>query len=319
MEQAYFTQIRSKILPYLDNAQDRVEIAMAWFTSAELFSALLRCLDRKVKVGLVLLDNPTNFMYYAPDFNEFINAGGELRIAGAEVGFMHHKFCIIDDEVVITGSYNWTYYAETRNVENIVITDDASVVNLYKQEFYRLTQSLTTTESAPRYTEEVIQTLEDIDFREINYEIEHICHARNLPVQKIFETKTVVQIVETKLTTVSSRNIGILLENDYFEPIINANRELPYETKMKFFYDSKNEKTFYCKFVTVSANDASDIYLINESDLLQIARGTSDENLPIEISMKLDVDGSLRIEAHCLVTNRKLMISAIDPKLIRHE
>ena len=118
MEQAYFINIRSKIIPILNEAKKEILIAMAWFTSNELFLSLLESLTRGVKVELVLLDNATNFMYYAPDFNEFINAGGILRIAKPENGFMHHKFCIVDDKVVITGSYNWTYYAETRNIEN---------------------------------------------------------------------------------------------------------------------------------------------------------------------------------------------------------
>lgn len=109
MEQAYFLQIRSKIIPYLNQAKEEVVIAMAWFTSAELFDALLSCLRRKVNVELVLLDNAINYMYYAPVFNELINAGGVLRIADSSVVFMHHKFCVIDDKIAITGSYNWTY------------------------------------------------------------------------------------------------------------------------------------------------------------------------------------------------------------------
>lgn len=70
MEQAYFSQIRSKIIPYLNQAKEEVVIAMAWFTSAELFDALLSCLERRVNVELILLDNAINYMYYAPDFNE---------------------------------------------------------------------------------------------------------------------------------------------------------------------------------------------------------------------------------------------------------
>ena len=57
MEQAYFSGIRSKIIPYLDDAQDTVRVAMAWFTSGELFNALLRCIRRNVEVELILLDN----------------------------------------------------------------------------------------------------------------------------------------------------------------------------------------------------------------------------------------------------------------------
>lgn len=106
MERAFFKEIRSKIISQLEDAKKEVIVAMAWFTSGELFEALLNCRKRKVSVKLVLLDNATNFMPYAPDFNELISAGGIVRIARLENGFMHHKFCVIDGRLVITGSYN---------------------------------------------------------------------------------------------------------------------------------------------------------------------------------------------------------------------
>jgi len=52
---------------------------------------------------------------------------------------LHHKYMIVDaggmDPVVITGSYNWSYSANTRNDENILILHDRSLANLYLQEF----------------------------------------------------------------------------------------------------------------------------------------------------------------------------------------
>ena len=54
MEQAYFSEIRNKIIPFLNNATDKIQVAMAWFTSSELFGALLDALNRNVDVELVL-------------------------------------------------------------------------------------------------------------------------------------------------------------------------------------------------------------------------------------------------------------------------
>lgn len=51
---------------------------------------------------------------------------------------MHHKFAVIDDEVIVTGSYNWTASAGERNNENLVIIRDPFLVSRYGQEFYRL-------------------------------------------------------------------------------------------------------------------------------------------------------------------------------------
>lgn len=52
---------------------------------------------------------------------------------------MHNKFCIIDQKVLINGSYNWTYFAEEKNRENILIIENESeVVNSFFDEFQRL-------------------------------------------------------------------------------------------------------------------------------------------------------------------------------------
>ena len=41
MELAYFSEIRNRITSYLDNANKIVQVAMAWFTSNELFSYMI--------------------------------------------------------------------------------------------------------------------------------------------------------------------------------------------------------------------------------------------------------------------------------------
>lgn len=54
---------------------------------------------------------------------------------------LHHKYAIVDagsptsDPMVITGSHNWTTAAEERNDENTLIIHDATIANLYLQEF----------------------------------------------------------------------------------------------------------------------------------------------------------------------------------------
>ena len=56
---------------------------------------------------------------------------------------MHHKFCVIDKTLLITGSYNWTYNAEISNAENILILrNEAETVNAFHSEFLRMTRLL---------------------------------------------------------------------------------------------------------------------------------------------------------------------------------
>ena len=101
MQEAHFKNICNKLKALLIKANNTVDIAMAWFTNADLFYTLEECIRRGVKVRLILLDDPINFMEYAPDFNRLIECGGNLYIASANIGFMHHKFCIVDNKIIV--------------------------------------------------------------------------------------------------------------------------------------------------------------------------------------------------------------------------
>lgn len=132
MNQAYFTNIRSEILKLLGKAEKDVLIAMAWFTSRDLLDAIINCQRRGICVKVILLDDIINHCDFGADFNLFIaEQGSEFYLYPPSKKFMHHKFCVIDGKIMITGSYNWTNYAESRNLENVVITDDSFLIQEY--------------------------------------------------------------------------------------------------------------------------------------------------------------------------------------------
>jgi hypothetical protein len=320
MQEAYFEKIRSQIIPLLKEASKEVLVAMAWFTSNELFSELLNCLKRGVRVELVLLDSPINFMEYAPDFNEFINAGGHLHIASSELGLMHNKFCVIDNKMVITGSYNWTYYAETRNKENILVTDNKKVSNQFIQEFNKLIVDIHDVKKAPRLTMSELETIENINYLELNLEIESLCRSRHVPSAKAFDTKTQVVIKETKYVPVSRFHIGLLVDNNVEVRFISAGTKLPSSEENKtFYFDSIAETDCPCKIVKISPSNISECKLIKEEDLLRVALGTHQHDLPINLSMRLDDNGSLRIDVSCEESGQKMTISVLDKSLVTYE
>uniref|UniRef100_A0A2I3FY66 Mitochondrial cardiolipin hydrolase n=1 Tax=Nomascus leucogenys TaxID=61853 RepID=A0A2I3FY66_NOMLE len=69
---------------------------------------------------------------------------GLLRKAGIQVrhdqdlGYMHHKFAIVNKRVLITGSLNWTTQAIQNNRENVLIMEDDEYVRLFLKEFERI-------------------------------------------------------------------------------------------------------------------------------------------------------------------------------------
>lgn len=81
-------------------------------------------------------DDPTN-RRHRPDLGEITL----YPLRAQRGGTMHDKFCVIDNQRVITGSYNWSDNAEYRNDENISIQNDTESATRYSLEFRRLTRA----------------------------------------------------------------------------------------------------------------------------------------------------------------------------------
>lgn len=133
MQKVYFENIESVLATSIAAAENRIYIAVAWFTNVVLFNKLLEALKQNIEIKVVILDDLLNRNEFGLDFGALSNQGAEVRFAIPSKGIMHHKFCIVDNKVV-TGSYNWTYYAN-RNYENVILTDDSDVVVDYCNEF----------------------------------------------------------------------------------------------------------------------------------------------------------------------------------------
>ncbi len=64
---------------------------------------------------------------------EHLGAAGIPVLVDRPPGLMHDKVMIIDGEVVVTGSFNYTYSAEHRNVENLLVIRDSALAAQYVQ------------------------------------------------------------------------------------------------------------------------------------------------------------------------------------------
>jgi phosphatidylserine/phosphatidylglycerophosphate/cardiolipin synthase-like enzyme len=61
----------------------------------------------------------------------------DLKLDDNKYNF-HHKVFIIDDKIVVTGSFNPTKSADLYNDENVIILTDPVLVSKYVEEFDRL-------------------------------------------------------------------------------------------------------------------------------------------------------------------------------------
>lgn len=318
MERAFFKEIRSKIISQLEDAKKEVIVAMAWFTSGELFEALLNCRKRKVSVKLVLLDNATNFMPYAPDFNELISAGGIVRIARLENGFMHHKFCVIDGRLVITGSYNWTYYAETRNLENILITDNPDAVKLYLEAFNHLVEETPAISFCQRVSWEDLKYCQDIDYDELNYEINNIAKYHNLPERKVIKSSSTVVVEKHTMTPISRFNIGLRVttdnNNDAMALFVKAGEYLPYTSPEQEFNSAIETRQDAICDILYEYNGFK--VKIKEEPIKRITGNSAIEDLTIRIQYTLLPTGHLLVQLKCVETQLVMNVKCDNVELV---
>ncbi|UXE67229.1 MAG: DUF1669 domain-containing protein [Chryseotalea sp. WA131a] len=133
----HFRQICRHLINELSDSKEKVSIAVAWFTNDNILDYLMTMLERKIKVELIVVNDRINNRETGLDFNKFIKQGGKFYFADSS-SLMHHKFAIIDDKKIVSGSYNWTYNAEFRNDENLIMSNDQELVKCFIQEFDKL-------------------------------------------------------------------------------------------------------------------------------------------------------------------------------------
>jgi cardiolipin hydrolase len=51
---------------------------------------------------------------------------------------LHHKFAVLDRQIVLAGSYNWTIESEEKNFDHLLVLRDPEIVLAYQREFERL-------------------------------------------------------------------------------------------------------------------------------------------------------------------------------------
>lgn len=146
---SHFEYIQATILKELDETKAHVIVAVSWLTDPVLYHKLYALCRKGKKVELLLNYDQIN-LSSGLDFEKMKEAGGQIFWEyESEKRLMHNKFCLIDDETIITGSYNWTNKAKSNNENILVIKGDFPNVTKFKNEFYRLTNQsgLITTET----------------------------------------------------------------------------------------------------------------------------------------------------------------------------
>lgn len=119
------------IINAITQAKKSIKVQAYSFTNADIAKALLDSSKRGVDVKVVLDKSQETEKYTSATF--LANAGVLVRIDD-DFAIAHNKIMILDEETVITGSFNFTKAAEERNAENVlVIRGNKELAKLYLQ------------------------------------------------------------------------------------------------------------------------------------------------------------------------------------------
>jgi len=122
------------------SARREILAAIYEFTDSQIADALVAAAARHVDVW-VLMDQSESRERGSQTFRVAETLGAHARLrAGVNgtSGILHDKFAVVDGARVLTGSFNWTYSAEDRNWENLVVIDSVPVAQAYAQEFHHI-------------------------------------------------------------------------------------------------------------------------------------------------------------------------------------
>ncbi len=140
---AISNQIDEVIIEYFNNASKKIWVNVTWFTHTDIFDALLSAKNRGLEVKLSIEDDPINDKS-GIQYNLIIGQHSSLFTHHKDgYGKNHEKYAIIDDAILIFGSFNYTYNAANNSLESVIVftRDDSAVdaiIDSYKSRFIAL-------------------------------------------------------------------------------------------------------------------------------------------------------------------------------------
>jgi phosphatidylserine/phosphatidylglycerophosphate/cardiolipin synthase-like enzyme len=130
------------VVAAFNGARRQILAAIYEFTMSDIADALIAANGRHLDVWLIMDESATRergSQYFR--LSQTLGTHARVRAGlNGTAGIVHNKFAVVDGTRVLTGSFNWTYSAENRNWENLVIIDSAALAQAYARQFHRMWQ-----------------------------------------------------------------------------------------------------------------------------------------------------------------------------------
>ncbi len=128
--------VQDSFVELIQNAQESIYFLAFSFTADEIGGAVRARAEEGVEVKGVMETEQVN-SNAGTEFDPFQQARLDVLRDGND-GQMHHKFMVIDESIVIFGSYNFTNSAEIRNDENLLVIYNSDIAAQFLTEFQQV-------------------------------------------------------------------------------------------------------------------------------------------------------------------------------------
>ena len=119
-----------------------LNVAIFSLTRDNFAKAIIEAYNRGIKVRVIADDECVK--NYGSDIYQLASVGIPCKTDNSAQFHMHNKYAIIDESVIVTGSFNWTTQAINNNQENLLFYEDKELANQYLKEFDKLWGEFTT-------------------------------------------------------------------------------------------------------------------------------------------------------------------------------
>ncbi len=123
-----------RLIEKIGTANTQIDGALYHLDSTPVATALINAHNRGVKVRIYTENDNVD----EAEIRRLHSAGIPVRDDGDNNGYMHHKFFVVDERYVWTGSYNTTYNGAYKNNNNVLWFDSVPLALNFAKEFQNI-------------------------------------------------------------------------------------------------------------------------------------------------------------------------------------
>ena len=124
-----------KLNEFLKLTKNYINICIFSLTSNDITNTLIELYNNGIKINIITDDKQSKCN--GSDIEQ-LKKYANIKCDNKSYVYMHNKYAVIDDNIIITGSFNWSDHAIKSNYENLIIIESEELANKYNENFNML-------------------------------------------------------------------------------------------------------------------------------------------------------------------------------------